>query len=51
VDAVRLEGVTLRYRMPRERIGSFKEYAIRRLQRGLLFEGSTSRCSRGRRWA
>jgi ABC-type polysaccharide/polyol phosphate transport system ATPase subunit len=38
VDAVRLEGVTLRYRMPRERIGSFKEYAIRRLQRGLLFE-------------
>jgi len=38
LDAVRLEGVTLRYRMPRERIGSLKEYAIRRVQRGLLFE-------------
>ena len=38
MDAIRLDRVTLRYRMPRERIGSLKEYAIRRMQRGLYFE-------------
>jgi ABC-2 type transport system ATP-binding protein/lipopolysaccharide transport system ATP-binding protein len=38
LDAIRLEAVTLRYRMPRERIGSLKEYAIRRIQRGVSFE-------------
>jgi ABC-type polysaccharide/polyol phosphate transport system ATPase subunit len=31
-DAIRLEGVTVRYRVPRERIKSLKEYAIRRLR-------------------
>ncbi|MDI7278129.1 MAG: ATP-binding cassette domain-containing protein, partial [Anaerolineae bacterium] len=30
---VRLEGVSVRYRVPQERIGTFKEYAIRALQR------------------
>jgi ABC-type polysaccharide/polyol phosphate transport system ATPase subunit len=30
---VRLEGVSVEYRVPRERIGTFKEYAIRVLQR------------------
>jgi ABC-type polysaccharide/polyol phosphate transport system ATPase subunit len=38
LDAIRLDAVTLRYRMPRERIGSLKEYVIRRIQRGLSFE-------------
>lgn len=38
MDAVRLEGVTLRYRMPRERIGSLKEYAIRRMKRRVFFD-------------
>ena len=31
--AVRLENVSVRYRVPHERIGTFKEYAIRALQR------------------
>lgn len=31
--AVRLLGVSVRYRVPQERIGTFKEYAIRKLQR------------------
>lgn len=30
--AIRLEAVSVRYRVPTERIGTFKEYAIRRLQ-------------------
>ncbi len=30
---IRLEGVSVRYRLPRERIASFKEYAILTLQR------------------
>jgi len=38
VDAIRLEGVTLCYRMPRERIGSLKEYAIRRMKRRVFFD-------------
>lgn len=38
MDAIRLEAVTLRYRMPRERIGSLKEYAIRRMRRRFLFD-------------
>ncbi|MCL6432197.1 MAG: ATP-binding cassette domain-containing protein [Anaerolineae bacterium] len=29
---VRLEGVSVRYRVPQERVGTFKEYAIRALQ-------------------
>jgi homopolymeric O-antigen transport system ATP-binding protein len=36
--AVRLEGVCIRYRVPRERIISFKEYAIRRIQRRVVYE-------------
>ena len=31
--AVRLENVSVRYRVPHERIGTFKEYMIRRVQR------------------
>lgn len=31
--AIHLEAVSVRYRVPHERIGTFKEYAIRRLQR------------------
>ncbi len=34
---VRLEGVTVRYQAPQERVGTFKEYAIRRLQRRVRF--------------
>ena len=30
---IRLENVSVRYRVPHERIGTFKEYAIRTLQR------------------
>jgi ABC-type polysaccharide/polyol phosphate transport system ATPase subunit len=33
VTTIRLQGVTVRYQAPRERLGTFKEYAIRRLQR------------------
>jgi len=36
--AIRLEGVTLRYRVPRERIRSFKEYAIRKIKRLVVFD-------------
>ncbi len=32
-EIVRLENVSVRYRVPSERIGTFKEYIIRRLQR------------------
>ena len=35
---IRLEKVSVRYRIPRERIGSLKEYAIRRLKRRLYFD-------------
>lgn len=38
MTAILLEHVTLRYRMPRERIGSFKEYAIRKLKRRVFFD-------------
>ena len=31
-DAVRLQGVSVRYRIPSERINTFKEYIIRRIQ-------------------
>lgn len=34
--AIRLERVSVRYRVPRERIRSLKEYAIRRLQRRIV---------------
>jgi lipopolysaccharide transport system ATP-binding protein len=34
---IRLEGVSVRYRVPQERIPSLKEYAIRRLKRTLSF--------------
>ena len=36
--AIRLEAVSVRYRIPRERIGSLKEYAIRRVKRRLFFD-------------
>ena len=36
--AIRLESVTLRYRVPRERIRSFKEYAIRKIKRLVVFD-------------
>ena len=35
---IRLEKVTLRYRVPRERIRSLKEYAIRRVQRRVVYD-------------
>ncbi len=35
---VRLEGVSVRYRLPRERIVSFKEYAILALQRRIRYD-------------
>jgi ABC-type polysaccharide/polyol phosphate transport system ATPase subunit len=34
---VRLENISVRYRAPQERLGTFKEYAIRRLQRRVHF--------------
>ncbi|HTR02269.1 MAG TPA: ABC transporter ATP-binding protein [Thermoanaerobaculia bacterium] len=37
-DVIRLEGVTMRYRVPRERIRSIKEYAIRRVQRRIVYD-------------
>jgi len=37
-EAIRLDRVTLRYRKPRERIGSLKEYAIRKLTRRTAYE-------------
>ena len=36
--AIQLEKVTLRYRIPRERILSFKEWAIRRVQRRVVYD-------------
>ncbi len=36
--AIRFEGVTLRYRVPRERIRSIKEYVIRKVQRLVFFD-------------
>lgn len=36
--AIWLENVTLRYRIPRERIVSLKEYAIRRIQKRIVFD-------------
>ncbi len=33
VEAIRLENVGVRYRVPTERIRTFKEYMIRRIQR------------------
>ncbi len=38
MPAISLEKVALRYRVPKERIPSLKEYAIRRLQRRVTFE-------------
>jgi ABC-2 type transport system ATP-binding protein/lipopolysaccharide transport system ATP-binding protein len=38
VNAISLEGVTLRYRVPSERIRSFKEYAIRKIKRLVVFD-------------
>ena len=35
--AIRLEDVSVRYRAPQERVWTFKEYAIRRLQRRVRF--------------
>ena len=37
-EAIRLEGVTMRYRIARERIFSLKEYTIRRLQRRVVYD-------------
>ena len=36
--AIRLENVTVRYRRPRERIWTLKEYAIRKLKRRIFFD-------------
>ena len=38
MPVIRLEKVSLRYRIPRERIRSFKEYAIRRIQRRIVYD-------------
>jgi ABC-type polysaccharide/polyol phosphate transport system ATPase subunit len=35
---IRLENVALRYRVPRERIRSLKEYAIRRIQKRVVYD-------------
>ena len=37
-DAVSLQGISVRYRVPHERIASLKEYAIRRLMRKIVVE-------------
>jgi ABC-type polysaccharide/polyol phosphate transport system ATPase subunit len=37
-EAIRLEQVTMRYRVPRERIHSLKEYTIRTLQRRIVYD-------------
>jgi ABC-2 type transport system ATP-binding protein len=37
-EVIRLEKVALRYRVPRERIPSLKEYAIRRIQRRMTYD-------------
>ncbi len=36
-EIIRLEKVSVQYRVPEERIGTFKEYAIRFLQRRIRF--------------
>ena len=38
MTAIRLENVSLRYRVPKERIRSLKEYAIKRIQRRVTFD-------------
>ncbi len=38
MPAIRLENVALRYRIPKERIHSLKEYAIRRIQQRVSFQ-------------
>ncbi|HTO87875.1 MAG TPA: ABC transporter ATP-binding protein [Thermoanaerobaculia bacterium] len=38
MPAIRLEGVSVRYRIPRERIRTLKEYAIRRLKRRVVYD-------------
>jgi ABC-2 type transport system ATP-binding protein/lipopolysaccharide transport system ATP-binding protein len=37
-ETIRLEHVSVRYNVPREKIGSFKEYMIRRMQRRIEYE-------------
>jgi ABC-type polysaccharide/polyol phosphate transport system ATPase subunit len=37
-EVIRLENVSVRYRIPHERIGTFKEYAIRWMQRKVHYE-------------
>ncbi len=41
-EVIRLEKVTLRYRVPRERIFSLKEYAIHRLQKRIVYDDFTA---------
>ena len=36
--AIRIDNISVRYRVPHERIGTFKEYMIRRLQRRIRYE-------------
>jgi len=38
MNAISLEGITLRYRVPREPIQSFKEYTIRKIKRLVVFD-------------
>ena len=38
MEAISIQGVTLRYRVPRERIRSFKEYTIRKIKRLVFFD-------------
>lgn len=38
MSVIRLDKVSLRYRIPRERIRSLKEYAIRRVQRRVVYD-------------
>ncbi len=37
-SAIRFEDVSVRYRVPKERIGSLKEYAIRRMKRRMAYD-------------
>jgi ABC-2 type transport system ATP-binding protein/lipopolysaccharide transport system ATP-binding protein len=37
-EIITLESITIRYRAPEERIGTFKEYAIRKIQRRVSFK-------------
>ena len=41
-EAIRLEGIVLRYQIPRERIFSLKEYAIRKIQRRVFYDDFTA---------